>query len=145
VLDARRSRRIVAERDGGRDAVPAAQQVDDAAGVVVVHGDDEPAGVGLHGADRHELLVGLIEHGGKPFAAERQRGPQALPGSGAIEGVVERVGVLLTVGTDPFHVPVDAREVHRAHHATVPQRLAVAVLVVGRRFAEGVVVHEGNR
>ena len=145
VLDARRRGGVVAERQRGGDAVAAAHEVDDAAGVLVVHGDHQAAGVGLHrrgwpAAAAWAWSSTAGSHSPPTDSAVRRRWPDA----GAVEGVVEGGGVLLAVGADPLHVPVDAGEVDGPHDAAVVQRLAVAVLVVGVGLAEVVVVDEGD-
>ena len=53
-----------------------------------------------------------------------------------VERVVERRRVERAVGRGPLHVAVDAGEVDGPHDPPVGQRLAVAVLVVGRGLVE---------
>ena len=49
------------------------------------------------------------------------------------------------IAVDPLHLAVDAREVHRAHHAAVAKGRAVAVLEVGLGHAVVVVANEWDR
>jgi hypothetical protein len=78
VLDAGRRSGIVAHHQGGVHPVATPQQLDDAPGVLLVHGDHQATGVGLHRPDGLELHVGLVEHGRQPLARQRQGGAQAL-------------------------------------------------------------------
>ena len=87
-------------RHGHRRPHPAAvaQQVGDALGVVLVGGDDQPAGVGLAAAQVLEALVGLGQHGGQPLALQAEGGAQPLGRPGPVERVVERRGLGAAVG-----------------------------------------------
>ena len=81
---------------------------------------------------------------GQPLTRQREGGAQALPRAGVVEGVVEGVGVLGAVGSDPLHVAVDPGEVDGPDDPAVVQGVAVAVLVVGVGLAEPVVADEGD-
>ena len=107
------------------------QDAGDAAGVVLVDGDDQPGRARVAPAQVGQLGVGLRQHRGQPLALDVQGGAQPLVGQLAGQPVVEGGAVVVAVGRGPLHHALDAREIHRTHHARLAQGLAVAVLVVG--------------
>ena len=82
--DPARRLRVVRGHDHGRRPDLAPQQRGDLPGVVLVHGDDEPAGVGLVAPDVVEARRRVAQHRRQPLALERQRGPQPLVGELAV-------------------------------------------------------------
>ena len=115
-----------------------AQQRGDAARVLLVGRDHEPAGVGLLAAHLGQPVVRRAQHAREPVALERQRGPQALARARRVEAVVERRRVDRAVRRRPLHLAVRAREVDRPHDAAVGERVAVAVLEVGHGLVAAV-------
>ena len=111
----------------------ACEHARDRLGVFLVHGDDQPGGLRIARAQVHQLRVGLRQHGRQPLALDGEGGAQALAGEVARQSVVERGLVFDAVRRRPLHAPVDAREIHRAHHAPILQGVAVAVFEVGLR------------
>ena len=103
-----------------------------------------PAALRIARAQVHQLRVGLRQHRRHPLPLDGEGGAQSLAGELARQPVVERGLVFDAVRRRPLHAPVDAREVHRAHHAPVLQGVAVAVFEVGLRQI-AVVVDERDR
>ena len=93
--DAGRGHRVVRRGDRGPDPEPPFEQVGDGAGVLDVHGDDQPGGVGLGPPDLEQAPMGVAEHRGEPLAVGRQRRAQPLVGPDPVELVVEVVLVEL--------------------------------------------------
>ena len=122
----------------------AAEHRRDAAGVLLVDGDDEAARVRLVAAHVGQPLHRLAQHGRQPLAVDRERRAQPLVGELAGQRVVERRRVDGAVRRAPLHLAADPREVHRPHDAAVAQRVAVAVLEV-RDGLVGLVAHERDR
>ena len=142
--DLLRGRRIVGRGDGRRDAQALFENARDRLGVVLVHRDHQPGGVGIARAQVHQLGVGLREHRRHPLPRDVERRAQPLAGELARQPIVERRLVFTAVGRRPLHAPVDAREVDGPHDVPILQCVAVAVLEVGLGQLAGV-VDEGNR
>ena len=85
---------IVADDDLGVLAEAPADQAGDAAGVVLIGGDHQPAGVGLlRRGSCVSRSCAWREHARQPLAVEAQRGAQSLGHAVAVELVLE-VGAL---------------------------------------------------
>ncbi len=127
----------------GRGPEPAPEDVRDAPGMLLVDGDDQAAGVRLAAAHVSEPLACLAQHRRQPLPVDGEGGPEPLVGERARQRVVEGRLVGRAIGRGPFHLAAGPREVDRPHHATVSERIAVAVLVVGDRLIL-LVAHEGD-
>ena len=125
---------------GSTPALVASGWPGDAAGVLLVHGDDQAAGVAVLGAQLLELGVGAPQHVREPLALQREGRAQALAGEAALaERVVEARGVALAVRTSATAISPFTRGKKTGRTTLgVVQRLAVAVLVVGLRLVAGV-------
>ena len=73
----------------------------------------------------------LPQHRRQPLAVDGECRPQPLVGERARQRVVEGRLVAGAVRRGPLHLAAGPREVDRTHHASVAERVAVAVLVVG--------------
>jgi len=99
--------------------------------VRLVHGNDQPASLGVFLPNLDQLGIGVAKHGRKPLALEAQRSTKALIRLGPGKRIIARRRQVGTVGGHPLHVPAEPGKEHRTNDAAVFQRIAVAVFDVG--------------
>ncbi len=137
---------VVGKDDGGRFAGDLLQLAGVGAGVVVVGGDHQAAGVGHGPADLAEAFVRPGQHGRDPFAGRVERGAPGLRDDVLGDGrLAEGSGHLLAAAGAPAHLSGVGHE-HDGTDHVVPQGVPVAVGVVGLGAADAVpvlgVLHE---